>query len=266
MKGNLLTAAALLAALAAPVQAQRGPAPVSTNLPPEVLSLACASKAVFEPPDRSLRITGGQDSVARYVYGPGDLITINAGTDNGIEVGQEYYVRRVEADFAGTMGYKSRTAGQTLQQTPSNIRTSGWIKVYAVEKQMSLVTVTHACDTIGVDDFLEPFVLPVVPEAAKDRFKAERDNYGHILFGTDMRRTFGKGDFFTIDRGSNDGVKPGMRFAIYRDKKQAENFLYDLGEAVAVDVSPATSTLQAIASRDAFVAGDYVAMKRVPKQ
>ena len=28
---------------------------------------------------------------------------------------------------------------------------------------MSLATITHACDTIEVDDYLEPFVLPPVP-------------------------------------------------------------------------------------------------------
>ena len=49
------------------------------------------------------------------------------------------------------------------RDTPATIRTTGWIKVYAVDDEWSLVTVTHACDTIEVDDYLEPFKLPVVP-------------------------------------------------------------------------------------------------------
>src|SRR5215210_3544723 len=76
--------------------AQHGPPPSPSTLSPDVLALACAPTMVFEAPQTPLRITGGQDSFVRRIFQPGDLITINAGTDNGIEVGQEYYVRRVQ--------------------------------------------------------------------------------------------------------------------------------------------------------------------------
>ena len=46
-------------------------------------------------PDTPLRITGGQDSSVRTSHAPGDLVTINAGSQNGIEVGQEFYTRRL---------------------------------------------------------------------------------------------------------------------------------------------------------------------------
>ena len=83
-----------------------------------------------------------------------------------------------------------------------------------------------------------------------------------MLPGTDRRRSFGKGDFFTIDRGSNQGVAPGAQFVVYRDKRKPENFLFELGEAVAMDVKPESSTLQVTVSRDAFMEGDYVAQRR----
>ena len=105
---------------------------------------------------------------------------------------------------------------------------------------MSLATITHACDTIEIDDYLEPFELPVVPTVSKDRPKPERDNYGQVLVGTDRRTSFGKGDYFVIDRGSDHGVEVGAQFVVYRDKKQAENFLFEIGEAVAVEVKAET--------------------------
>jgi hypothetical protein len=83
-----------------------------------------------------------------------------------------------------------------------------------------------------------------------------------VMFGSDYRRSFGKGDFFVVDRGSDHGVEPGDRFVVYRNRGQAENFLYDLGEAVAVDVKPETSTLQVMVSRDYFTAGDLVAIRK----
>jgi hypothetical protein len=247
----VLLAASMLAA-ALPVTAQRGPAPKPTNLSPEVLALACAPSLVYDPPSTPLRITGGQDSFVRRIFQPGDLITINAGTDNGIEVGQEFYVRRVQT------AHGERIA----RETPGVLRTAGWIRIHAVDDRMSLATITHACDSVETNDYLEPFVLPEVPTPAAERPKPQRENYGRILIGTDRRKSFGRGDFIIVDRGSDHGVTPGAHFVIYRDRKVAENFLYDLGEAMAVDVKPDTSTLFVTVSRDQLTAGDYVALRK----
>jgi hypothetical protein len=247
--GILLAAGILATAVQA---AQRGPAPTATNLPPDVLGLACAPVATPGEPPMPLRITGGQDSSVRHTYSPGDLVTINAGIENGIEVGQEYFVRRLQLP----------RFGKATRSTPGNIHTAGWIRVWAVDDTMSLATITHACDAIQVGDFLEPFVLPLVPVPAAERLRAERDNYGRVMSGVDLRQSFGKGDFFVVDRGSLHGVTPGARFAIFRDKRQDENFLFDLGEAVAVTVQDETSTLQVTVSRDAIAMGDYVALRR----
>ncbi len=236
-----------------PAAAQRGPAPAMLHLPADVMALACAPVLTHDVPLASLQVTGGQDSFVRRVYGPGDLITINAGSTNGIEVGQEYYVRRLQSD--------DRT--KPSRKHPGVIRTTGWIRVYAVDETMSLATVTHACDSINVGDYLETFALPAVPTPEDTaQVKAQRDNYGRVLVGADLRKIFAKGDFFVVDRGSDHGVTSGARFVVYRDKRQAKNFLYELGEAVAVDVRPESSTLQVTLSRDAFMAGDYVAIRK----
>jgi hypothetical protein len=232
--------------------AQRAPAPGRTGLPADILALACAPILAFETPAMPLRLTGGQDSFYRRIHAPGDLVTINAGERNGIEVGQEFYVRRVQ----------SSSGGRVSRQTPGTIRTSGWIRVYAVDTFMSLATVTHACDTIEVDDYLEPLVLPQPVTASADRPTPQRENYGRVLSGQDLRRSFGKDDFFMVDRGSDHGVRVGTQFVLYRDKRVDGNFLYVLGEAMAVDVKPESSTLRITMSADAIQAGDYAAMRR----
>jgi hypothetical protein len=248
---GVLIAVGLLAATT-PARAQRGPAQLPTNLSPEVLSLACSPSAASEPPMMSLHITGGQDSFERRIYGPGDLVTINAGRNNGIEVGQEYYVRRLQQD--------RRTP--VSRETPGTIRTTGWIKVYAIDDEMSLVTVTHACDTIEVGDYLEPFKLPVVPTVSQDRPKPERDNYGKVLSGSDRRTSFGKGDYFVINRGTDFGIEVGSKFVLYRDKKMDENFLFAIGEGIATEVKENTATVLVTLSLDAIETGDYVALRR----
>lgn len=254
-KSFVLIAVGLLAATS-PARAQRGPAATTTNLSPELLSLACAPTAVHEPPMMPLRVTGGQDSFVRRIYAPGDLVTINAGIKNGIEVGQEYYVRRLQV---ANMASISR-------ETPAAIRTTGWIRVYAVDDDMSLATITHACDTIEVNDYLEPFKLPVVPAVSKDRPKPERDNYAKVLVGSDRRTSFGKGDYVVINRGTDFGIELGSQFVLYRDKKMDNNFLFEIGEGVATEVKADMATVLVTVSLDAINSGDYVALRREPQK
>jgi hypothetical protein len=252
---GILLAVGLLAA-SAPVRAQRGPAAESPHLSAEVLSLACSPGAALEPPPMSLRVTGGQDSFVRRIYAPSDLVTINAGTKNGIEVGQEYFVRRLQVDRRAAIS----------REAPGTIRTTGWIKVYAVDDELSLATITHSCDTIEVGDYLEPFKLPVVPTVSKDRPKPQRDHYGKVLVGADRRTSFGKGDYVVINRGSDHGIEVGSQLVLYRDKKQAENFLYEIGEGVATEVKPEMSTVHVTVSLDAVQSGDYVSLRREPDE
>ena len=68
-------------------------------------------------------------------------------------------------------------------KTPGVVRTVGWIRVWAVDDDMSLATITHACDTIDIGDYLEPFALPRMPAVSTESCKPEKDNYGHVMMG-----------------------------------------------------------------------------------
>jgi hypothetical protein len=65
-----------------------------------------------------------------------------------------------------------------------------------------------------------------------------------------------------VNRGSDHGVAHGTHFVLYRDKRVDENFLFEVGEAVAMDVKPDSSTLRVTVSLDAIQEGDYAAMRR----
>lgn len=249
-------AGAVLLAAAPFALAQHGPAPAATHLSGEVLSLACAPTVVYEAPGVPLKVTGGQDVTKRQSFSQGDLVTINAGTKNGMTVGQEFYVRRALADRRAPITAKA----------PATIRTAGWIRVYAVDDEMSLATIVYGCDTVQVGDYLEPFTMPTPVTPAKDRPKPERDNYGRVMMGQDRRFSFGKGDYLVVDRGKDHGLFPGAHLVFYHDKGQAGNFLYEVGEAVAVDVRENTATLHVTLSRDAIAVNDYVSLRKPPAQ
>ena len=244
--------AAAFSGIGLPVSAQRAPNPKPVGLPPNVLSLACAPALTFEAPPTPLRVTGSQNAFVHRALAPGDLVTINAGTDNGIAVGQQYYTRRAVP----------REKRAVAHDNPAVVQTSGWIRIYAVDDTMSLATIEFACDAVELEDYLEPFALPVVPTASGERLPAQRGNYGRVMVGNDNRRSFGKGDYFVVDRGSDHGVSAGTSFVVYRDLLTPGNFLFELGEAIAVAVRPESSTLQITSSRDGIMVGDYVAMRK----
>jgi len=247
-----LTAAAGVLAAALPAIAQRGPAPTPTGLPAEVLALACAPGLTYEEPTVPLRVSGGQEAVRRTIHAPGDLVTINAGARSGIVVGQEYYTRRP----------LPAAPGRISSRNPATIRTTGWIRVWAVDEEMSLATISHACETVDVGDYLEPFALPSIPSPSKATGVPERGNYGYVLSGQDRRTSFGLNDYLLIDLGSNQGVTAGARFVIYRDKRTSGNFLFEIGEGYIVDVKADTATLHVLRAIDAITAGDYVGMRK----
>jgi|RhiMethySRZTD1v2_1073278.scaffolds.fasta_scaffold00253_37 hypothetical protein len=246
----LNTGAAVLVS-AVPAIAQRGPAQAAVKLSPDTIALACAPTIAYGVPDVPLRIAGGQEAALRLTHAPGDLVTINAGTRGGLAVGQEFYTRRL---LTGGLG--------ASRGNPVTIRTTGWIRVWAVDDEMSLATITHACETVDVDDYLEPFVLPSLPAASTATGTPERGNYGHVMTGQDRRTTFGNGDYLVVDRGSDHGVTAGARFVVYHDQRADGNFLFQVGEAVAVDVKTETSTLKVVSAVDAIYEGDYVGMRK----
>jgi hypothetical protein len=254
MRLNCTAALAFALAASAPVvtSAQNGPAWAATHLPAAVLTQACAPSAAYEVPAVPLRVSGGQSLEARVSTSPGDLVTINAGRSNGIQVGQEFFVRRLQKDRDQTV---SRTS-------PGTIRTAGWLRVYAVDEELSLATIVYACDAIEVGDYLEPFALPVAVTAGPIKGKPERDNYARVLAGNDRRMTFGTGEHIIIDRGKDHGIEPGAQFVVYHDKRQTQNFLFHVAEAVAVDVRETSATLAITSARQAVTVNDYVSMRK----
>ena len=191
----------------------------------------------------------------RHAFAPGDLITISAGERQGITIGQEFVTRRpVPAPT------KKRPSSRQV------VHNTGWIRVYAVDDDLSLATVTHACTAVNPGDELAPLVITGPPERDTRDLEPKRNDYARILTGADGRTAFAAGDLFVIDRGHRGGVRPGARFVLYHDRLVPGNFLYEAGEAVAMAVGADASTLQVISSSTAVLTGDYVGQRTEPSR
>jgi len=217
------------------------------------IAVACASPTSPDLPDNALHVTGAQDTVGRTVFDERDLLVLNAGTSSGVQVDQEYYIRR-PVYFA--------SPGRNNVQ---GITTAGWVRVVSVNESMAIASVEHFCGAIMEGDYLEPFVaptLPAMPERELAFDELDFQSLGRVLGGMENHSSGGAGDLMSIDRGSAQGVTPGARFAIYRDLHMDGVPLSSIGEGVVLTTGESTSVARITRSRDAVVAGDYVVPRK----
>ncbi|HJR61337.1 MAG TPA: hypothetical protein VJ813_18140 [Vicinamibacterales bacterium] len=241
-----LSAVALSAAPAA--QGQR---PLAARMIP--IDLLCGPQAALAPPNRSIRVAGGGTEGMKALFAPGDTITINAGTAQGVSVGQHYYARRVVED---------RFTVRTAERPPLSIHTAGWITVVEVQANESTARVAEACDGIMEGDYLEPLVVPAAaapPPAGRPDFARP----GRVILGDDRRQLgAGGGSLMVMDRGSDHGLRAGQRLTLFRHTPDGPEPIATLGEAVVASTQPETSLIRIETSREAIQVGDLIAIHR----
>ncbi len=219
---------------------------------PLELAVGCAPPPTLDLPEAKFHVVGIQDVAPRTTYGTRDQLVVDGGTNAGVQLGQQFYVRRANR-FGADDG------------TRLGARTVAWIRIIAVNESTSIAAFDHVCAVVAQHDYLEPFVAPVVPAGAeRDDASGEPDfaNLGHVVAADEGRSTAGAGDFVLIDRGSDQGIAPGARFALYRDVKMTGLPLASLGEAVVISTSPTMALTRITRARDAVVQGDYVALRK----
>jgi len=216
------------------------------------MAAACAPRAVTAPlPIDALRLIGAQDSVVKQLFGTGDLVVIGGGRARGVELGQQYFVRRQALS-------RNRTG-------PHSVSTAGWIRVVAVDDTTSIALVDFACDGLRAGDHLDPYVAPALPPHAKLTHTPGGLGLsapGRLLFGDNERTSGAVGDFMVTDLGQTRGAAAGMRFAIYRNVLVPGLPLTAVGEAIVVFADPETSVVRLTRARDAVYGGDLLIPRR----
>jgi len=229
------------------------------------MAVACAPPPVLvQPSATALRIVGSEDAVTRSLFGNPERLVVNGGSEQGMEMGQQFFVRRPVRTGS--------TAGYPIMQSPDKskgpallVRTSGWVRVVGLHETTATVSVDHLCGEILKDDYLERFEAPIVAEqAASVDTSGELDftSPARVLFGDEERRSAGVGDFMLIDRGTDEGAAPGARFAVYRDLHVSGVPLNSIGEATVVSTGPRMALVRINQARDAVYSGDYVVPRK----
>jgi hypothetical protein len=244
-RSSFVLAAIVLLSAAVAASAQTG----STLSSLEVLT-ACAPPLTTDGP-HPLRIVGSQDTTPRSLFGNRDLLVVGGGTGAGVQVGQQYFVRRDEP-----------LAPSGLDR---GAKTLGWVSIVAVNETTAIAIVDQVCNGILVTDYLEPFAPPALPaDAGRTDTPGQPDfaALARIVRGTEDRMTLGGGDFALIDWGAERGLMPGTRFAIYRDVGFRGLPMVSVGEGVVISTGHETALTRITRARDAVFGGDYVVIRR----
>ena len=253
MKPYRVFAAIALLTLGASAAHAQSPA---DSLTPLQIALACAPPPSTSSgtPVRALRVIGAQDSANRSLFGQSDLLVINGGTEKGLQLGQQFFLRR-RSSFGSAAG----------DRAPRLIRTAGWLRIVAANDTTAIAAVEFGCDGILVGDYLEPFVLPVVPAGA-DRADTSGEldftSLGRVLAGDEERLNGGTGEYMLIDQGEDHGVAPGAHFAVYRDLRVGGVPLTAIGEVTVVSTGPTMAVVRVNQARDAVQSGDLIVPRR----
>jgi hypothetical protein len=228
----------VLLAVAAPAAAQSlatlAPPPAPIYGPKTVIPahIACTDVPVATHQPPPLHVVAPHGSDARELSYRDDVVVLNAGTPQGLGIGQRFFSRRLLGPRAGE-GVSEKVIGA--------VHTSGWLTVVAADEHSALARVDYACDAVMNGDYLEPFAEPALPKTvAGPGGRTDFANMGRVLQGTDREEMFGAGDYVTIDRGSAAGLVAGARVAFYRDRRNGTP-LVELGTGIVLEVGATAS-------------------------
>src|SRR5712671_4501106 len=148
----------------------------SATLTGSDVALACAPSLTFTPdgaPAHALRIVGAQDTVPRGLFGTRDLVVVSGGSSAGLQLNQQYAIRRTYA-----FGRPSKGKIQTIHAT-------GSLRIVAVNDTTAIAQLEQVCDGVLAGDYLEPFVAPASPSVSAESAPGDLDfsSVGRVLFG-----------------------------------------------------------------------------------
>jgi hypothetical protein len=244
----LVSAVAGLALPAVPAAAQ---APAADLGQAEIGAVCAPAMGAVPSPEPALRVIGAQDVVARNLFGPRDLLVVSGGTQTGVQLNQEYVIRRA---------YRWRGAPG---DRPPVIETIGWLQIVAANDQTAVGLVEGICDAVMTGDYLEPFSRPSPIARQPGGLPPDTLDFsalGRVTFGSEERVLAGAGDYMLVDPGSAQ-LAAGRRVAVYRDHQMGLP-LVAIGEGVIVAVTNGTPVMRIDSAQDAVRSGDYV----VPRQ
>lgn len=176
--------------------------------------LYCAGYIRYQRLPEMPEIVGALEEQEQRRFSDGDVVYINAGSQQGIREGQNFQIIRPRGDVKGTLKQKRGFIGTYIQEV-------GQLQVFKVREHTSAAQITFTCDTALLGDLLTQIPdrqSPLERSAGNLDIFADPSGkqYGRLIMAKDNREMVTRHDVVYIDLGSEDKVKQGDYLTIYR--------------------------------------------------
>jgi hypothetical protein len=281
---SLILGAGVCLAQEAPVSTQ--PAPRANQ--PDHNQVYCSGFVTDQKVADDIRLISGEQSNIKIAFARGDYVYINRGMNQGVREGDRFMAVRPVKDPLQVPWFKWQNKLMKAMGTP--YEDLGVIRVVKVQPSVSIAEVTFSCAYMQRGDILRPYA-----ERQVSQFK-EPGPFDHfapisgkpvamVVAAKDFAQLVGTGATIYVNLGSNQGVKTGDYFRIFRYQgTRAEtapiekDFQYKLfgygsapqryqwndlpreilGEGIVLNVSHNSATVLITYSTSDIYAGDYV--------
>jgi hypothetical protein len=264
-------------------------APVTPAIPQvDGSTVNCSGFVSDQKVPDEIRLVSGEQSNYKITFARGDYVHINRGLDKGVRVGDRFSVVRPDKDPTDVPWFKWQA--KLMKAMGQLYRDAGQLRVVNVLPKVSVAQVVFSCDYMQRGDILVPYeerpAPPFKDAAAFDHFAPVSGKpVAMLVAGKDYSQVYGKLTAVYVNLGTNQGVKVGDYFRIFRYQgSTAETVTQDkgyqykiygfgsapvryewndlprevLGEGIVVSTSRNSSTMMITLSTIEIYAGDYV--------
>ena len=268
--------------------AQDAPQATPQNRPIDYSAVNCSGFVTDQRVPDEIRLVSGEQSNYKIVFERGDYVHINRGQDKGVRVGDRFSVVRPEKDATEVPWFKWQA--RLMGAMGTHYIDAGQVRVVNVQPKVSVAQVIFSCDYVQRGDILVPYSdRPTPPYKDASNFDHFAPVSGKpvamVVGGKDYGQVFGRLNAAYVNLGTNQGVKVGDYFRIFRYQgSRAETVAQErgyqymtygfgsaparyewndlprevLGEGVVINVSRNSSTMFITFCSSEVYAGDYI--------
>ena len=178
----------------------------------------CSGFVSDKVPD-DIRVVSGEQSNPKITFSHGDYVYINRGRDKGVQVGDRFSVVRPDKDPMDVPWFKWQH--KLIKAMGQLYIDAGQTRVVNVQPNVAIAEVGFSCGYLQRGDIVRPLcgapVPPFKDAAAFDHFApVSGKRVAMVVAGPDYTQLFGKNSTVYVNLGSNQSVRMGDYFRIFR--------------------------------------------------
>jgi hypothetical protein len=201
-----------------------------------------------------LMITAGEKGYEKIMFSDGDIVFLNKGSQDGLEIGQVFLVIEVGEKIGG-FGHLANKRGRA--------------QVISLEDKRAIARIEKSCGRLMVGSYLLPFEEKETLLGKDIGYVAygEQGNgpTGNLVYLERGYNVIGYGGWAIIDIGEEAGVQVGQQMTIYKKIRNPQSLTFrddlpqvGVGNAVVIDAGKKTATIKILSCWDAIMMGQWV--------